>query len=136
MIRECDLNQEFLDFDEMKLEVRGNPSSVVVMSSRHDISTDICVNRFVEYQRSVRSFSENTVQSYIQDLSQFAQFLWPAEDFCPPFKWEKVTTPGARGFLVKFHRNGNAPATTRRKLASLRSFFNFLKDEKIVKINL
>ena len=129
------MNQEFSDFNDFELEVRVDPSVITVMPSRQDLLADPLMKQFVDHQRSVRSFSENTIQSYIQDISQFAQFLWPEGEVDPPFNWEKVTTPGARGFLVKFHRNGNAPATTRRKLASMRSFFNFLKDEEIVKVN-
>ena len=120
------MSGEFPDFSDFELEVRVNPAVVSVMTTRQDVLADPCVKQFVEHLRSVRSFSENTIQGYIQDISQFAQFLWSEGEVNPPFKWKRVTTPGARGFLVKFHRNGNASATTRRKLASLRSFFNFL----------
>ncbi len=129
------MSGDFSDFNDFELEVRVNPTKITVMSSRQDLITDPCVKQFVDYIRSVRSFSENTVQGYIQDMSQFAQFLWPEDAVDPPFEWMKVTLPAARGFLVKFHRNGNTSATTRRKLASLRSFFNFLKGEQIVKVN-
>ena len=134
-LQECFVSGEFPDFNDFELEVRVNPEVVSVMVTRQDILADICVKQFIAHLRSVRSFSENTIQGYIQDISQFAHFLWPEGEIDPPFNWQRVTTPAARGFLVKFHRNGNASATTRRKLASLRSFFNFLKDEDVVKTN-
>jgi len=129
------LSREFPHFDEFDLEVNLGNEIIEEMSARRDTVADGFVISFIEHLRSVRCFSENTVQGYIQDVSQFVYFLWPEGEIDPPFKWEKVTVPAARGFLVRFHRNGNASATTRRKLASLRSFFNFLKDEEIVKDN-
>ena len=108
-------------FDEFDLEVRVDNSDIEIMPGRQDVLRDILVDRFVEYLKSERNYSPNTVSSYVQDLSQFAAFLWHESKVQPPFSWEKVSHAGARGFLVKFHRNGNAPATTRRKLASLRA---------------
>ena len=122
-------------FDEFDLEVRVESSEIEILPGRQDVVKDICVDRFVEYLRSGRNSSEHTVSGYIQDLGQFACFLWPESSVQPPFTWRSVTQPGARGFLVKFHRNGNAPATTRRKLASLRSFFAYLKSDGILEEN-
>jgi tyrosine recombinase XerC len=122
-------------FDEFDLEVRLDSSAIEMLPGRQDLLCDIVIGRFVEYLKSERNYSENTVSSYLQDLSQFAAFLWPESQIRPPFRWGEVTHARARGFLVKFHRNGNAPATTRRKLASLRSFFAFLKNEGSISEN-
>ncbi|MFA7172878.1 MAG: tyrosine-type recombinase/integrase [Kiritimatiellia bacterium] len=116
-------------FDEFDLEVRVENSAIKIMSGRSDVLSDIFVDRFIEYLRSERNYSENTVSSYVQDLGQFASYLWPATRERPPFSWQSVTQADARGFLVKFHRNGNASATTRRKLAAMRSFFAYLKND-------
>jgi integrase/recombinase XerC len=126
---------EFPQFDELDLEVRVDPRTAEAMPVRADTGADPLVQLYVEHLGAVRAFSENTVQSYLQDIGQFAHFLWPEASIAPPFEWAQVSTPAARGFLVRFHRNGSAPATTRRKLASLRSFFNFLKEEGVAEIN-
>ncbi|MDA3924560.1 MAG: tyrosine recombinase XerC [Kiritimatiellae bacterium] len=122
-------------FDEFDLEVRVDNSKIEILPGRQDVLRDILVDRFVEYLKSERNYSANTVSSYVQDLSQFAAFLWPESKVQPPFVWEKVSHAEARGFLVKFHRNGNAPATTRRKLASLRSYFTYLKNNDVISVN-
>jgi len=122
-------------FDEFDLEVRVAGSEIEVLPGRHDVLKDSGVDSFIRYLQSERNYSAHTVSSYVQDIGQFACHLWPESSKKPPFDWQSVTNAKARGFLVKFHRNGNAPATTRRKLASLRSFFNYLKIEASVSEN-
>jgi len=129
------MNDHSRYFDEFDLEVRVDSSTMEIMPGRQDLLNDIAIDRFVEYLKSERNYSENTVSSYLQDLSQFAAFLWPESKVKPPFLWPEVTHARARGFLVKFHRNGSAPATTRRKLASLRSFFAYLKNDGLISEN-
>jgi integrase/recombinase XerC len=63
-------------------------------------------------------------------VGQFCAFLWPlASVAAPPFPWAGVTRDQARAFLVAFTRSGASAATTRRKLASLRTFYRYLERE-------
>ena len=51
----------------------------------------------------------------------------------PPFPWENVTPEDARAFLMAFTQSGAKASTTRRKLASLRTFFRwFSREGKVV----
>ncbi len=129
------MNEQNKYFDEFDLEVRVEESAIEIMPGRQDVLKDIWVDRFIEFLRSERNYSDHTVSSYVQDLGQFTCHLWPLTAEQPPFSWQSVNEVKARSFLVKFHRNGNAPATTRRKLASLRSFFAFLKNDGVVAAN-
>ena len=61
------------------------------------------------------------------DICQFARSNW--EDEHLPFDWADVDRFAARRFLVQFQKLGRDPATTGRKLASLRSFYKFLERE-------
>lgn len=69
-----------------------------------------------------------TASGYEQDIGQFAAFRWGREASAP-FDWARVSVEDARGFLMTFAQDGARPTTTRRKLASLRSFFKFLVRE-------
>ena len=62
------------------------------------------------------------------DLAQFAAFRWGPEA-AAPFGWASATPDDARRFLMAFTREEAHATTTRRKLASLRSFFRFLVRE-------
>ena len=95
---------------------------------------DGTVRRFRVHLLAERNASAHTAAGYEQDIAQFAAFRWGAEGETP-FPWRAVTPEDARGFLMAFAQEGARPATTRRKLASLRAFFTFLVREGLVPRN-
>lgn len=95
---------------------------------------DPLVGRFQTYLLAERNASEHTRVSYVQDIGQFAGFRWTAA-VQPPFDWRLTTRDDARNFLVSFAKDGASPTTTRRKLASLRSFYRFLVREGVLAAN-
>lgn len=95
---------------------------------------DLAVRRFRSHLLAERNASTHTVAGYEQDLGQFAAFRWGAEASAP-FDWPSVTMENARDFLMSFTADGAKPTTTRRKLASLRSFFKFLVREGLAGAN-
>ena len=97
-------------------------------------SEDPLVRRFLEHLRSERNASAYTASGYLQDLGQFAAFAWGTES-SPPFAWKAVTPENARSFLMAYAKGGAKPATTRRKLSSLRAFFRHLVREGDVVAN-
>lgn len=99
--------------------------SAAVNHAAHD---DPAVRRFRLHLLSERNASAHTVAGYEQDIAQFAAFRWGA-DAQSPFAWERIGQEDARSFLMAFAREGARPATTRRKLASMRSFFKYLQRE-------
>ena len=105
------------------------------LPNRSDAAGDETVMRFVTYLRAECNASDHTVAGYVQDIGQFAAFVWPDGAVKPPFAWTEPSQERARAFLVAFHRNGWAPSTTRRKLASLRAFYKFLERESLVTVN-
>jgi len=88
----------------------------------------------VSFLLSERNSSRHTADGYLQDMAQFAMFRW-GEDAPLPFPWESVTQEDARSFLMGFAKDGAKAATTRRKLASLRTFYNWLVREGVVSGN-
>lgn len=95
---------------------------------------DGAVRRFRAHLLAERNASAHTAAGYEQDIAQFAAFRWGAEGETP-FPWRAVTPEDARGFLMAFAQEGARPATTRRKLASLRAFFTFLVREGLAPRN-
>lgn len=86
---------------------------------------------FLKYLQFEKRASPHTVTSYSIDLGQFAQFL--EENF--------KTTPEAaddrmvRTWLVTLVDAGNNPRSVNRKVACLRSFFKFLKQNGYINVN-
>ena len=90
--------------------------------------------RFVSFLLSERNSSRHTADGYLQDIAQFAQFRW-GDETEPPFPWEKATQEDARAFLMDFAKGDAKAATTRRKLASMRTFYHWLSREGVVDSN-
>lgn len=101
---------------------------------RQEPENDPALEQFVRYLEGEKNASGHTIANYLMDLRQFIHQQW-GSDARPPFRWAEVDRFAGRRFLASFQKNGCSPATARRKLASLRSFFRFLLREEIVKSN-
>lgn len=97
------------------------------------MNADPALEQFGEYLSGEKDASGHTLDAYYRDIHQFAAFVWP--DQPPPFAWDRVNKLHARGFLAAVQKNGAMPATTGRKISSLRSFYRFLLREGRVSIN-
>lgn len=73
----------------------------------------------------------NTLDAYRNDLSQFAAFVrkQTAESEGPQPGWEVVDRPLLLNYMVNLRERSYAPATMARKVAAVKSFFNFLVAE-------
>lgn len=100
-----------------------------------EVKSDTAVMAFRRYLEAERNASPHTLSGYIQDIGQLSAFLWPSRHHEGCGDWPSVTRDQARAFLVTLHRSGASPATTRRKLASLRAFYRFLVREKKMEAN-
>ena len=97
------------------------------------LRVDPAVTEFATYLEQERNASRHTLDAYLRDIAQFARFTWPEGK--PPYAWGAPDRFAARRFLVEFQKTGRTPATTGRKLASLRSFYRFMEREERVTIN-
>lgn len=111
-----------------------------------------CFQKFLRYLDEDRHYSPETIRNYGADLSQFASFMArdtgialpepTAEDPTPSLntadaqrlinKIEQADPTVIRRFLVELHGHQYAPATSARKLASLRSFYKWLIREGVI----
>lgn len=83
-----------------------------------------------------KGLAANTVAAYRNDLHQFLGFLRDApRDFPTPQSWDHVRPLALQFYLLHVKERGYRETTVARKIASLRSFFNFLHTEGIVASN-
>ncbi len=85
------------------------------------------LTQFIEYISAVRKYSPHTVKSYQTDLDQFAVFC--QEEFQQTI--ETADHIMIRSWLVFLFEKGIKSRTANRKISSLRSFFKYLKQNKI-----
>ena len=80
---------------------------------------------------SERRLSPHTSSNYARDLEAFVTFC----DGQKLASWEGVDNFHVRSFAAREHRNGLGPRSIQRRLSALRSFFNFLIRENVLKSN-
>ena len=98
---------------------------------RATAARDPGIAAFLKHLSAEKNASDHTSGAYWQDATQFAQFRWGAPPK-PPFDWDGVTRLDARAFLAALAKAELEPATIRRKLSALRTFYRFLRREKLV----
>ena len=102
--------------------------------------------QFVDYLKHERHFSPYTARCYGADLRQFCEFLagdsvGPEQDIpehLRPVVEQKLHRADAmtvRGFLTHLDGFGYSPATTARKIATLRSFYKWMLKKGYVDTN-
>lgn len=86
------------------------------------------IKQFLQHARTERGFSPATVAAYEYDLTKFREFLATSLKDGPTLSKDNV-----RDYLVYLtDERKNAPVTRSRKLATLKSYFGFLKREKLI----
>jgi integrase/recombinase XerC len=96
------------------------------------------LTQFLEHLRYERNVSEHTLRNYASDLQQFRDYLAPANP-----KTGKRTEPPIAGidhitireWLATLHSAQKQKASIARKLAALRTFFQFLVREGMLEMN-
>ncbi len=86
------------------------------------------IEEFLSFLKTERAAAENTVSSYRGDLRQFSSF-------CSNQSLTAVTPEILQDYQNWLKRKGFVSSTIARKFASLRSFFNYLTAEGIIKGN-
>lgn len=96
------------------------------------------LTQFLEHLRYERNVSEHTLRNYQSDLEQFLDYLAPADS-----KTGKRTEPPlaeidhitVREWLATLHAAQKKKTSIARKLAALRTFFQFLVREGMLEMN-
>lgn len=88
------------------------------------------IAEFLAYLKHEKNASPHTVSSYGRDLRQVAEYLKEAE-----VRWNKAGVVVLRGFLAGLHEDRLKRSTIGRKLAALRSFYDFCVRRKWIADN-
>lgn len=89
------------------------------------------IDRYELYLKNERKMSANTVQAYIRDIRHFAEFVSGrgVADVSDASNAEVVS------YLMNLKTAGRSQSTVNRKLASIRTFFEFLQRDGLVNAN-
>jgi len=88
------------------------------------------LSEFLAYLRHERNASPHTIASYGRDLRQLLEYLQERE-----VRWNKAGNVVLRGFLATLHEKKQKKSTIGRKLAAMRSFYEFCLRKKWIAEN-
>lgn len=89
------------------------------------------IELYIQYLLNIRRKSENTIHCYRRDLKQF-------ENYCESrgiAVWQKVTSVFLNSYILFMEHSGKKPATVSRMIVSLKSFFQYLMDTRVIDCN-
>ena len=103
-----------------------------------DLMLDELLTQFLEHLRYERNLSEHTLRNYQSDLEQFHDYLAPGDPKSgkrnePPIA--EIDHITVREWLATLHAAQKQKASIARKLAALRTFFQFLVREGMLEMN-
>lgn len=100
------------------------------------------IENFLDYCTRERKASENTITAYRSDLDQLVDFLTVSPSGTitvtshgDDLPWSRVTIAQLRSYVGHLRELGLVSATLARKVAAIKSFFNWLVAESIVNQN-
>ena len=88
------------------------------------------ISEFLSFLRHEKNASPHTLAGYERDLRQVAAYLKERE-----VRWDKAGNVLLRGFLAELHEKKRKKSTIGRKLAALRSFYDFCVRKKWIAEN-
>ena len=90
------------------------------------------LKEFINYIQIEKRYSDHTVRAYADDLTQFSHYLQndPQKKNLPDAQQSDV-----RHWMIEMVNAGNSPRTLRRKIASLKAFYNYALRAGSLKLN-
>lgn len=93
------------------------------------------IGHFLNFMSVEKGASGNTVAAYKNDLQQFDSFLIGLRGNGKPHDWEELERDLIIDYLLNLKRKNYAEATVARKVAAIKSFFQYLQAEGTIRRN-
>ncbi|MBT8132082.1 MAG: tyrosine recombinase XerC [Gammaproteobacteria bacterium] len=92
---------------------------------------DAWPDRFLTHLRNERRLSEHTISNYRRDLVALELYCQRNE----LGDWVTLNSHDIRAYAAAEHRNGLSPRSIQRRMSAIRSFFDYLLRESVIKNN-
>lgn len=89
------------------------------------------IQDFEGYLLHEKRFSQHTVTAYMKDVQQFTDILAISSDQ----EIKEITHRSVRSFVVELVENGLENSSVNRKLSSIKTFFRYLRQQKVLDHN-
>ena len=89
------------------------------------------LKEFLNYIQFERGYSAHTVTAYQHDLEKFLNFIYKYDSILLK-DFGKIDRQAIRHYLGKEYEEGNSAKTVARRLASIKSLFNYLVQAEVI----
>ena len=90
------------------------------------------IDSFLIFMTVERGVSPNTLVAYRNDLNQLVTYLETFHADSADKQWDNVDDKVLTAYLLRLHEQGYSDTTRARKIASAKSLFSFLLEERII----
>lgn len=87
---------------------------------------------YERYLKEEKCASKNTVNSYLRDVRQFSEYLQMQSS---DWDWTRVSEEEIRAYMDWMEERGKSRPSITRFLASIKSFYQYLVSQNVVKFN-
>lgn len=88
---------------------------------------------FLEYLQTEYKYSNNTTAAYRNDLNQFMRFIQNGQYDIQ--KWDDVSSEMINSYVDYMKKQSYASSSVARKVAAVKSFFNYLQQNELISDN-
>ncbi|MBU4349406.1 tyrosine recombinase XerC [bacterium] len=92
------------------------------------------INSYISFLKNEKNYSNNTIISYKNDLIQLLNYL-KSHKILEVNDEQYINRSIMRKYIVHLKKSNYSARSISRKISTIRSFFNFLSREGIIKIN-
>lgn len=82
------------------------------------------IQQYIHYLRTLKGYSENTCQAYLNDLTAFIKW---AKARNANARWSTITRDDVDAYIDHMAKNGLKPATTNRSLSAISGIYRYMK---------
>jgi integrase/recombinase XerD len=93
------------------------------------------IGHFLNFMSVEKGASGNTVSAYRNDLQQFDSYVTGIYGNGKPHEWEQLERDFIVEYLLTLRRKNYAEATVARKVAAIKSFFQYMQAEGTIRRN-
>lgn len=90
------------------------------------------IDSFIGYLKVERNYSSHTLRAYETDLRLFSEYLAGLDE---SLSFSDVDDDILRGWIASLMDSESAPASVNRRLSTLRTFYDYLRNEGVVGSN-
>jgi len=100
---------------------------------KYNLSNEKQINEFLDYLRDIRRYSKHTIRNYRIDLFQFIRYLYKNS---PDLLILEIDKDSVKEFLFSLHAKKLSDKSIARKVATLKSIFNYMSKNNIIDKNI